>query len=451
MRLSIVIPAYNEESRLPGALDRLLAALEGRDAQIVVVDDGSADRTAELAARRPVKLVRLPVNGGRGAAVRAGVEAADGDLVLEMDADASVELEAVGRFVDHFARHPGVDVLIGSRNADGARMNVPQSFLRVFLGYCFLYASKALFGWDITDYTLGFKMFRRDAARDVFAHQRDSDYVAEAELVVAARERGWRLQELPVSWTELGGSRVRVWRDSWRSLAGLARLLARRAAGAYAPDPGRLSYPAARRRVIELYGGRGWASLFTRIRFFTAPYASLEPLVPRRGLVVDLGCGYGTFSHLLGLLGPERRVVGLDLDAGKVSHAARGLSNVDCRVGDVRTAALEPADCVLLVHVLHHLDSYEAQERLLDVCVERLKPGGRLIVCEVDGEPRWKHALGLLADRLLYPGEPIHYRFLGPMTALLESKGLRVEARRSDAGTPFAHVTYACERLSAAR
>lgn len=442
MQLSIVIPAFNEEDRLPATLERIRRSVGALAFEIVVVDDGSLDRTSAVAESMGASVVRLGKNGGRGAAVRAGIAAARGELVLEMDADGSVDSEAIVRFVRHFERHPSVDVLIGSRNARGAVVVVPQPFLRVFLGECFLFAAKVFFGWDITDYTLGFKMFRREAAADVMRHQFDAGYLAEAELVVAARGRGWRTQELPVRWAEYGASKVRPWRESWRSLLGLVAIIARSVRGAYDPGPGRRSFTDAKRATTRLYRGLGWPSLFARIRFFTAPYGGLEPHVPREGVIIDLGCGYGTFSNLLGLMAPGRRVVGFDLDEVKLKHAPRGLDNVTFCGGDIRTAATEPADAILLIHVLHHLGSHEEQEPLLASCREKLRPGGRLVICEVDRRPYWKYMLGLLADRALYPGDGIFYRFPDELAPLIERCGFEVDMIRSDAATPFAHVTY---------
>ncbi len=446
MRLSIVIPAFNEEERLPGMLARLGAATRGGEVEILVVDDGSADRTAAIAADAGARVLRLERNDGRGAAVRAGMDEARGDLILEMDADGSVDFEAIGRFVAHLDAHPGVDGLVGSRNADGAVITVPQPFLRVFLGNGFLYAAKALFGWDVTDFTLGFKMFRRDAARDVIRHQFDSGYVAEAELLVAARGRGWRVQELPVRWSEHGGSRVRPLLECGRSLRGLLAMTYRAWAGAYDAPPERPSFAAAARKTKALYTGFGWPALFARIRFITAPYDRLEPYVPASGLVIDLGCGYGTFSHLLALMAPARRVLGLDLDAVKIARAPRGGANVVNRLGDIRTETLDPAACILLVHVLHHLDSFEAQERLLASCREKLNDGGRLVICEVNSAPRWKYGLGWLADRVLYPGDPIFYRFPAEMKELLSRSGFRSETRLVHEGTPFSHAVYVCTK-----
>ncbi|MDD5302165.1 MAG: bifunctional glycosyltransferase/class I SAM-dependent methyltransferase [Elusimicrobia bacterium] len=446
MRLSIVIPAYNEELRLPGMLERLRAATKAEEVDMLVVDDGSTDRTGAIAQAAGARVLRLERNGGRGAAVRAGMAAAPGELILEMDADGSVDFEAIGRFVAHLDRHPGVDALSGSRNADGSVIAVPQPFLRVFLGNGFLYAARAFFGWDVTDFTLGFKMFRREAALDVVRHQFDSGYLAEAELLVAARGRGWRVVEMPVRWVEYGGSRIRPLRESWRSFWALLAMIRRAARGGYDAPAERPSFAGAARRTKALYRGLGWPALFARIRFITAPYDRLEPYVPLSGLVIDLGCGYGTFSHLLALMAPGRRVLGLDLDAAKIARAPLGGKNIVNRLGDIRTEALEPAACILLIHVLHHLDSFVAQERLLTSCREKLNDGGTLVICEVNCVPRWKYGLGWLADRVLYPGDPIFYRFPAEMHELLARCGFQSETRLVHEGTPFSHAVYVCTK-----
>lgn len=246
MRLSIVIPAYNEEHRLSRSLSTLLAYLKEHYSGLydaVIVDDGSTDQTAAVVSRFMalypcLRLLRLPGNRGRGAAVREGVHSAQGELILETDADGSVHPEAIVRFAAFLESRPEVDVLIGSRNIPGAEILTPQPWLRFFLGLCFLYAARTLFGRDIQDYTLGFKMFRREAARDIFSHQFENAYLAEAEIVVVTRRRNWRLEELPVHWSDYRDSRVRPMRDSWLSLKGLVRILAWDRRGDYSRDRG---------------------------------------------------------------------------------------------------------------------------------------------------------------------------------------------------------------------
>lgn len=206
------------------------------------------------------------------------------------------------------------------------------------------------------------------------------------------------------------------------------------------------TYAVAVRRIKALYSGWGWVSLFTRIRFFTAPYAQLVPLVPRDGLIVDLGCGYGIFSNLLGMCSPERTVVGVDFDAFKIARAPRGLPNVRFMRGDVTRSDIAEARCILLIHVLHHLNSYEEQEALLTTCFRKLRRGGKLIVTEIDVKPRLKFFLTRIADHFLYPGNRIYYRFPDRMLKALAGFPADVQVQKMDYGTPFSHITYICTK-----
>lgn len=239
--LTIVIATFNEARRLPATLTRMAAAL--RDApfthDVLIVDDGSVDETVAWvqshAANHPeVSCLARSPNQGRGAAIRHGVLHARGDIILETDADGSVDDEALFRFMAFFADHPDVDVLFGSRQLPDSRIVQWQPPLRVALGYGFLYLARAVLRSPrSTEFTLGFKMFRRAAAQDIFSHQFDDRYVAEAEIVHVARLRGWRSRELAVTWTDNRDSRVKALRDSARSLQGMAGLLAREARGRY--------------------------------------------------------------------------------------------------------------------------------------------------------------------------------------------------------------------------
>ena len=205
-------------------------------------------------------------------------------------------------------------------------------------------------------------------------------------------------------------------------------------------------FDLAARKIKKLYRGLNWPSLFARIRLFTGSYARLNSFVPQEGFIVDLGCGYGIFSNLLGFLSGRRQILGLDLDKKKISHANRGLKNVDCRFGDITKADIPPADCILLIHVLHHLNSFEEQEDLLAVCFKKLKKEGRLVIAEIDSRPRWKFLLTRLADYLLYPGDKIYYRFPKAMEALLKKFSREIKFETIDKNGPFSSVAYICSK-----
>lgn len=206
------------------------------------------------------------------------------------------------------------------------------------------------------------------------------------------------------------------------------------------------SFKEAKRQIIKMYGGHGWPSLFTRIRFFTAPYASLVRHVPAQGVIIDVGCGYGIFSNLLALTGPGRRILGIDTDEFKMKYADRQLPNTEFRVGDAMQMDTPLADCFMAIHVLHHLTSYAAQDQFIRDCVGKLKPGGTLLICEVQPRPWWKLLLSYCADYMLYPGDGIHYRKPNELIAALEQHGLAIQVESSHHGCPFSHITYVARK-----
>ncbi len=196
----------------------------------------------------------------------------------------------------------------------------------------------------------------------------------------------------------------------------------------------------------KLYQNLGWPTTFTRIRFFTAPYEKLEQLIPKKGFIIDLGCGYGIFSNFLGLTGPKRQILGIELDSEKIKFANRGVANVKFLEADITKITLKKAGAILLIHVLHHLNSFQEQEKLLTECKKKLTRNGELIIAEVDKKPFFKFILGRLADFLLYPGDKIYYRFPDEFGRLFTKLGFKAKIIKADKGKPFAHVIYVLEK-----
>lgn len=196
----------------------------------------------------------------------------------------------------------------------------------------------------------------------------------------------------------------------------------------------------------KLYQGLGWPTIFTSIRFLTAPYGVLEKLVPKKGFIVDLGCGYGIFSNYLGLIGPQRKILGIDKEEEKIKFADRGIKNVKFLRADINKIELKKAEIILLIHVLHHLNSFSQQEKLLLACREKLAVRGKIIIAEVDKKPILKYFLGWIADHLLYPGDKIYYRFPAEFKKLFAALKFRVKIVKADKGTPFAHVIYILQK-----
>jgi len=211
--LTVVIPAYNEETRLPASLEALAAWLSGRaeplSTEILVVDDGSADRTGTRAAETGRRLgiaVRVLVhekNRGKGAAVRTGVLAAEGKQVLVSDADFSTPIGEWEKLAA--ARAP---VAIGSRAIDESLVKERQPFYRVAMGKLFNLVVRFAAVPGIRDTQCGFKLFSRDAAQAVFSRATVDRFAWDVEALLLARKLGYAIAEVPVLWFDSPDSRV---------------------------------------------------------------------------------------------------------------------------------------------------------------------------------------------------------------------------------------------------
>jgi dolichyl-phosphate beta-glucosyltransferase len=209
--LSIVIPAYNEEARLSRTLERLRRFCSGRGQafEIVVVDDGSQDRTAEVAAAAggpQTRVLRTATNRGKGHAVRAGMLAARGERRLMTDADLSTPIDELAALEAALAA--GADVAIGSRAVAGARVEVHQSAYRESAGRAFNVLVRLLLLPDVHDTQCGFKLWSGAATQAVFPRLRIDGFCFDVEALYVARRLGLRIAELPVVWRNDAASRV---------------------------------------------------------------------------------------------------------------------------------------------------------------------------------------------------------------------------------------------------
>jgi dolichyl-phosphate beta-glucosyltransferase len=211
--LSIVIPAYDEETRLPASLGAIAAYLAARPSaprvEVLVVDDGSTDATAaraEEAGRRhslALRVLRLPANRGKGAAVRAGCLEAAGRLVLVSDADFSTPVYEWEKLAA-----AGAPVAIGSRALDEALVKEKQPFFRQAMGKLFNRLVRLVAVPGIRDTQCGFKLFSREAAREIFSRTKVDRFAYDVEALLLARRLGYPIAEVPVLWFNSADSRV---------------------------------------------------------------------------------------------------------------------------------------------------------------------------------------------------------------------------------------------------
>lgn len=224
--LSVVIPAFNEATRIGATLESVLDYRDrhGLNWEIVVVDDGSRDATTEIVegvSGVGVRLIRLPRNQGKGAALRAGVLASQGRWVLLTDADLSTPIDEVERLQSLAVE---ADLVFGSRAVDGARIELRQPLYREWMGRTFNLVLRMLGLTTLHDTQCGFKLIRGDVARDLFRRMTIARFAYDVELAWLARRHGYRVLEVGVVWRNSPVSRVRAVRDAARMFWDILRI-----------------------------------------------------------------------------------------------------------------------------------------------------------------------------------------------------------------------------------
>jgi dolichyl-phosphate beta-glucosyltransferase len=218
-RVTFVVPAYDEERRLGGSLQRLIEFCQGQpyESELIIVDDGSSDRTAvivsaaaeRLPARVSLQLLQHHRNRGKGAAVRTGALAATGDDILYLDADLATPPEEIPKLLA--ALNDGYDLAIGVRiQPGGYDMRDSEPAWRRIGGHIFTFVRRRLLLSDVHDTQCGFKAFRKEAAQKLFPLQQLDGWAFDAELLFMAERLGLSIRQIPVEWRHVGGSRFRI-------------------------------------------------------------------------------------------------------------------------------------------------------------------------------------------------------------------------------------------------
>jgi dolichyl-phosphate beta-glucosyltransferase len=211
--ISIIIPAYNEENRLGASLDKIhryLAASDWEFSEIVIVDDGSRDRTKEVARKAGVRVLENPGNRGKGYTVRHGMLEARGDWVLYSDADLSAPIEELEKLWTAVERE-NAQVAIGSRAVDRSLVGVHQPRAREMMGRFFNLMMRAVTSLPFRDTQCGFKLFEAKTAREVFSRQQLEGFGFDVEVLFIARQLKYKAIEVPVRWDNVEGTKVSLW------------------------------------------------------------------------------------------------------------------------------------------------------------------------------------------------------------------------------------------------
>ena len=390
--ISLVIPAYNEERRIAATLDQIAGFLTDQQlvAEIVVVDDGSRDRTREVVEewgqRHSHPHVDLKVIGidhrGKGAAVRAGMTVADAPVVGYCDADRSAGPDAFVAVYRALAADgdavKGPDVVMASRGLSESVLPVRQPWYRERAGRIFNFVLRKLAGVPYRDTQCGLKLFRRDAAQAIFRHQRLDGFAFDAEVVVLAARLGFTAREVPIRWSHAEESRVSLVRDSLRMLRDVLRIV-RRLGRTEVHEPG-VPSAAAMQMMVTSEESHWW---------HVAKRKLVQQLVATHrvdGYCLDVGCGGGATVALVGETIPA---FGVDLSIEALDHAvSRGLRGLVRAEGAHLPFTAESYGLALALDVIEH---HPQPEEMLREMWRVLRPGGVAIVTVPAFEWMWSH------------------------------------------------------------
>jgi 2-polyprenyl-3-methyl-5-hydroxy-6-metoxy-1,4-benzoquinol methylase len=210
-----------------------------------------------------------------------------------------------------------------------------------------------------------------------------------------------------------------------------------------------------KKRLYPIFKGQGaWTAFYTRVKFKICPLLPIEPLLPPKGRVLDLGCGNGLFAAILKLGSPERTITGFDLDEKKIEVARatfKDWTGMDFSVGDLIKSDYPSADIITIIDVLYLIPP-EAKESILRKCHAALPPGGILAVKDMDTRPRWKMAFNKLEETLAVKiigftlGSRFHFQSREVFAALLEKTGFDVEVVPLHKGYWYPHILYLAKK-----
>ena len=212
--LSIVIPAYNEESRVVPTLKDVLNYMKGKDFEVIVVDDGSKDDTTKVVEQlksQKIRILKNMINKGKGFSVKRGVLEAKKEWVLFMDADNATSIREIEKFVPYLDDY---DVLIGSRNLKESIITVKQPFTRRFPGKVFSFIVRLILWTAIKDTQCGFKVFKKGVIKNIFGRQTIDRWGFDAELLYLAKKKGFRIKEVPIVWVNDEDTRLNLFSSS---------------------------------------------------------------------------------------------------------------------------------------------------------------------------------------------------------------------------------------------
>ena len=193
-----------------------------------------------------------------------------------------------------------------------------------------------------------------------------------------------------------------------------------------------------------------FTKIYNKLRPLIIPISLIEKFVPENGMIIDIGCGYGTFASYLAKKSENRNVIGIDISEKRIEQANKlyqDLSNLKFICKDINDADIPKANAITAIDIIHHIPTLELQTKLLESCFSVLQDKGKIIIKDVDKKPLWKYWWNWIHDFIMTKGEPVLYQDQKPIKKLLEGIGFKLEHFEEIRGYPYAHVLYIAKKM----
>ena len=476
--VSVIVPSSNSAKTIAACLESIKKQTYGK-VEIVVVDKNSSDKTRAIAKRYTKNVYSWGPE--RAAQVNFGAAKASGKYLYRVDSDFIVEPKVIEECVRACEQKKLDGIAVHNTSAEGlgfwadVRKFERNTYIDDDLIVAIRFFTKtswetvggfdeALYGPEDYDFhnrfvTAGFRWGRIRALERHLGEPktlgdiwRKHYYYGKQMIFYFRKHRSVAIKQFnPIRRSYLRHVTV-ILRNPLMFLGLITMTMVKFTAGGAGFFVALVSHydpviSEAMKQTKRLYAGTGWARFFTSIRFWTGSFVQVETYVPKEGNILDLGCGYGIFANFLALCSDKRNIIGVDMDEGKIHFADRKVPNASFQIGDATKMHVKNLDAILLLDVLHHLHSYGDQEKLIRSCHSMLKPGGKLIILEVNGTPLWKLVVARVADAVLYSGQPVYYRYEASMKPMLMRHFTKtnISAQRL-IHNPFPHMIYLCKK-----
>jgi len=482
--LSVIIPVYNEEKRLPNSFKKIDKFFESKKLKIeyVFVNDGSSDNTSKIVEKLKFKTkfkiinVNLETNKGKGFALKKGVDAATGKIIMFTDADLSTPIDEYNKLYPYLKNY---DIVIGSRRLKDSDIKISQPLHRKVLGFVFYTIFSIFFKSPVKDTNCGFKVYKKDVAKKLYKKIKNNRWGFDAEVIYLATKYKYKIKEVPVIWLNDPFSRVSSLKASFYTLWELFKIKVNNLVGVYDLEDENVTFISAvnknifekiikvvfslfflligdpiknnkiAQKSIDLYEEKSFVKFFNKIRFWVAPIELIAAQITKKGKIIDLGCGDGFLVNYLATESKQRKIIGIDINPDRLKQAYKGLENTQFLNSNILNENLKKIDNILLIHVLHHLPSKNDQIKMLNKIYKALGKNGKIVIVEIDRKPFFKYVLTWITDAIIVPilfehkifSRNFYYRNKNEWLQILEKIGFEVnEVKGASYKKPFSHI-----------